>query len=104
MRNDIMEQARAIRKSMDAAASVLTDEQAASAPMIYRAWDGNGADYAVGDRVQYSGYVYKCLTAHTSQEAWTPTDAPSLIRCGKALWTTTYGSRVLRARKACGRK
>lgn len=45
MRSDIMEQAQAIRKSMDAAASVLTDEQAASAPMIYRAWNGNGVDY-----------------------------------------------------------
>lgn len=78
MRSDIMQQAQAIRKSMDAAASVLTDEQAASAPMIYRAWNGNGVDYAVGDRVQYGGAVYKCLTAHTSQEAWTPTDAPSL--------------------------
>ncbi len=78
MRSDIMQQAQAIRKSMDAAASVLTDEQAASALMIYRAWDGNGVDYAGGDRVRYGGYVYKCLTAHTSQEAWTPTDAPSL--------------------------
>lgn len=78
MRNDILEQAQIIRQSMDAAASMLTDEQAASAPMIYRAWDGNGADYAVGDRVQYGGYVYKCLTAHTSQETWTPTDAPSM--------------------------
>lgn len=78
MRSDIMEQAKAIRKSMDAAASVLTDEQAASAPMIYRVWSGNGVGYAVGDRVRYGGYVYKCLTAHTSQETWTPTDAPSL--------------------------
>lgn len=78
MRTDILEQAKAIRKSMDAAASALTDEQAAAAPMIYRAWNGNGVNYAVGDRVRYGGYVYKCLTAHTSQETWTPTDAPSL--------------------------
>ena len=78
MRNDILNQAQIIRQSMNTAANVLTDEQAASAPMIYRAWDENGADYAGGDRVQYGGYVYKCLTAHTSQEAWTPTDAPSL--------------------------
>ena len=34
MRNDIMEQAQAIRKSMDVAANALTDEQAASAAMI----------------------------------------------------------------------
>lgn len=78
MRTDILEQAQAIRKSMDAAASALTDEQAAAAPMIYRAWSGNGVNYVVGDSVRYGGYVYKCLTAHTSQETWTPTDAPSL--------------------------
>ena len=78
MRTDILQQAQAIRKSMDVAAKALTDEQAASAPMIYRAWSGNGVNYAVGDRVRYGGYVYKCLTAHTSQETWTPTDAPSL--------------------------
>ena len=78
MRTDILQQAQAIRKSMDVAAKALTDEQAASAPMIYRAWSGNGVNYAVGDRVRYDGYVYKCLIAHTSQETWTPTDAPSL--------------------------
>ena len=66
MRTDILQQAQAIRASMDAAAIVLTDEQAAKAPMIYRTWNRNGADYAGGDRVQYGGYVYKCLTAHTS--------------------------------------
>ena len=26
----------------------------------------------------YEGTLYKCLTAHTSQPAWTPPDAPSL--------------------------
>ena len=40
MRTDIMAQAQAIRASMDAAAVVLTDAQAAAAPMIYRPWDG----------------------------------------------------------------
>ena len=35
---------------MDIAANALTDEQAASAPMIYRAWNGNGVNYAVGEK------------------------------------------------------
>ena len=35
MRTDILEQAMQIRKSMDAAASVLTDNQATKAPRIY---------------------------------------------------------------------
>ena len=73
-----MAQAQAIRASMDAAAVVLTDAQAAAAPMIYRPWDGEGAAYVAGDRRLYGGYVYKCLQAHTSQSGWNPADAPSL--------------------------
>ena len=38
MRTDILQQAQAIRASMDAAAIVLTDEQAAKAPRIYPTW------------------------------------------------------------------
>lgn len=38
MRTDILEQAMQIRKSMDAAASVLTDNQATKAPRIYPLW------------------------------------------------------------------
>ena len=45
-----MAQAQAIRASMDAAAVVLTDAQAAAAPLLYRPWDGEGAAYAAGDR------------------------------------------------------
>lgn len=73
-----MAQAQAIRASMDAAAVVLTDAQAAAAPLLYRPWDGEGAAYATGDRRLYRGYVYKCLQAHTSQSGWNPADAPSL--------------------------
>ena len=35
-------------------------------------------DYSVGDRVSYNGILYKCLTAHTSQETWTPDVSYSL--------------------------
>ena len=38
MRTDILQQAQAIRASMDAAAIVLTDEQATKAPCIYPTW------------------------------------------------------------------
>lgn len=78
MRSDIFEQAQALRASMDAAANVLTDEQAARAPMIFYPWSGDNVEYAVGDRLQYNGVLYKCLTAHTSQADWNPVDAPSL--------------------------
>lgn len=70
--------AQKLRAEIDSAAALLTDEQAATVPGIYPAWSGEGTAYVIGDRVQYSGILYKCLQAHTSQATWTPTDAPSL--------------------------
>ena len=78
MRSDILEQAKALRASMDAAAAALTDEQAAKAPMIYRLWSSNSVAYTAGDRRLYGGVLYKCLRGHTSQETWNPKDAVSL--------------------------
>lgn len=78
MRTDILEQAKALRASMDAAAAVLTDEQAAKAPAIYRPWSSDSVAYAAGDRCLYGGVLYKCLHGHTSQGTWTPEDAVSL--------------------------
>ena len=33
----------------------------------------------VGEYIQYQDVLYKVLQAHTVQEAWTPTNAPSLF-------------------------
>ena len=38
-----------------------------------------GRAYAVDDRVQHGGTLYKCIQAHTSQTDWTPEAAPSLF-------------------------
>lgn len=55
-----------------------TDEMSLQVPNIYPAWRAE-ANYSVGDRVLYNDVLYKVITAHTSQETWTPTDAPSLF-------------------------
>ena len=55
-----------------------TDEQALAAPALYPAWR-SGVYYEVGIRVLYNGILYKVLTAHTSQDDWTPDAAPSLF-------------------------
>ena len=60
------------------AAAMLTDEQAVQVKTLYDTFDPNGKSYAVGDRVIYNGYLYKCLQAHTSQADWLPGVAPSL--------------------------
>lgn len=70
--------AKKLRAGIDSAGAYLSDEQALTVPIIYPAWSGEGAEYKVGDRVLYGGVLYRCITAHTSQAAWTPTDAPSL--------------------------
>ena len=55
-----------------------TDEQALAVPALYPAWR-SGVNYAAGIRVLYNGILYKVLTAHTSQDDWTPDAAPSLF-------------------------
>ena len=66
-----------VRESMDSAGAMLTDEQAASVPALYSAWE-TGTAYNAGDRRTYGGVLYKCLQAHTSQDDWTPDVAVSL--------------------------
>lgn len=58
--------------------ATLSDEAAIYVPEIFPLWSGNSKEYKVGDRVTYNEVLYKVLQAHTSQEGWTPTAAPSL--------------------------
>ena len=79
MRTDILQQAQAIRSSMDAAAIVLTDEQAAKAPRLYPTWAA-GLAVKAGDRLYYPGTdrLYKVVSDHTTQADWTPDATPAL--------------------------
>lgn len=64
----------AITKTRD----ILTDEQAAEVPGLFKEWS-DSASYAVGDRVVYNGTLYKVLQAHAAQADWTPVAAASLF-------------------------
>lgn len=55
-----------------------TDEMSLQVPNLYPTWKVE-TNYSVGDRVLYNDVLYKVITAHTSQETWAPTDAPSLF-------------------------
>ena len=70
--------AEAMRPVLMKAVASLDDAEASVVPTFFPDWDGNGHEYAVGERVRYNDTLYKCLQAHTSQATWTPTDAPSL--------------------------
>ena len=79
MRKDILQQAHAIRASMDAAAVVLTDKQAAKSPRLYPTWTA-GLAVKAGDRLYYpsTDRLYKVLSDHTTQADWTPDAVPAL--------------------------
>ena len=64
--------------AVQAARSVLTDDQALKVPDLYKAWEP-GKAYEAGERVTYDGTLYKILQVHTSQAGWAPGTAPSLF-------------------------
>jgi chitodextrinase len=58
-------------------AQSLEDADALEIKTVYPEWDASGV-YAVGDKVLYEEILYRCLLAHTAQEDWKPTVAPSV--------------------------
>ena len=71
-------EAEQLRQVLDSIISDLTDEEAVERPILFPKWT-IGVDYTVGTRVRYGGRIFKVLQAHTSQEDWTPSRAPSLF-------------------------
>lgn len=67
-----------LRELIIKASASLSDEDALNGVELFPHWSSESIEYAVGDRVSHDGTLYKCLTAHTSQETWTPDTAPSL--------------------------
>lgn len=74
----VIDRAIQLREIIENLSSALPDSEAMEAVELFPRWDGFSKEYSTGDRVRYDGILYKCLQAHTSQETWTPTDAPSL--------------------------
>ena len=72
------QEAKAFINSLLNLRKAATDEQAVDAPAVYPEWKGD-IQYYTNERVLYNGILYKVLTDHISQEAWTPVDAPSLF-------------------------
>lgn len=65
------------RQKIEYAATHLNDEEALESVELFPQWRTATA-YAVGDRVQDDGVLYKCLQAHTSQDDWRPHLTPAL--------------------------
>lgn len=69
--------AKQLRQLIEQLAVTLDDETALTGVELFSAW-AVGKAYAVSDRVQHSGTLYKCVQAHTSQAGWTPDATPAL--------------------------
>lgn len=71
------QRAAKLRPVIEAAATSLSDGEAAKAVELFPAW-AYPFSYAVGDRRTDVGKLYKCRKAHTSQERWNPAATPDL--------------------------
>lgn len=73
-----LEEATQLREELNEIIGELTDEEATERPILFPNWKV-GIAYTVNTRVRYGGRIFKVLQAHTSQEDWTPSRAPSLF-------------------------
>ena len=69
--------AKQLRQLIESLAVTLDDKTALTGVELFPAWV-IGKAYAVGDRAQYNGTLYKCVQAHTSQSDWMPSATPAL--------------------------
>ena len=72
------ERARALRPYIEKASISLPDEDALQAVELFPQWVVEHA-YAVDERLQYHGVLYRVVQAHTSQADWTPDITPALF-------------------------
>lgn len=73
----VIEQAQAIRNSMNTVTANLTDEEALAVMDLYLPWKV-GETYVNGDMRRDEGKLFRCLQGHTSQTEWKPELAPAL--------------------------
>lgn len=73
-----LEEATLLRQQLNDVINTMTDEEAQERAFLFPNWKTN-TSYNVGTRVRYGGRIFKVLQAHTSQDIWTPTHAPSLF-------------------------
>ena len=69
--------AKQLRQLIEQLAVTLADETALTGIELFPMW-AIGRAYAVDDRVQHNGTLYKCVQAHTSQADWAPDKTPAL--------------------------
>jgi hypothetical protein len=66
-----------MRLIIEKSVASLNDTDALEAPTLFPMW-AEGESYSANERICYNGNLYRCITAHTSQEDWIPDVAVSL--------------------------
>ena len=66
-----------MRQLIEQLAVTLDDETALTGIELFPIWTIDRV-YAVGDKVQRNGKLWRCIQAHTSQAGWEPENAASL--------------------------
>lgn len=92
---NLLEQAYAIRATMDEVGAILSSEQAAQYPYLYRSWSSipdestimtlgldeednyKTAYFNVGARRRYNDAVYECIDPHSAEIGVTPDVIPN---------------------------
>lgn len=69
--SNVVQTAKETMARYKAAATHIEDDVAVNVPELFDRWQ-SGKEYSVDARVRYEDTLYKCLTAHTSQDSWTP--------------------------------
>ena len=72
------ERAYAIIDAIKSLRETLTDDVALNYVVLYPDWKV-GKEFAIGERVEFEGRLYKVLTTHTAQQTWTPNVTPTLF-------------------------
>ena len=78
--------AKQLRQLIEQLAVTLDDETALTGIELFPIWTIDRA-YAIGDKVQRNGKLWRCIQAHTSQIGWEPENVASL-------WTEICESHV----------
>lgn len=75
---DILKEVEKIAEIAKESAKDFDDEKAMDFAILYPDWKP-GKDYKSGERVLHNSTLYKIIQGHTSQDDWTPDNAPSLF-------------------------
>lgn len=77
--NKHMQQAEAMRASIDGLAEGQSDEKLIDNMAAFQHWNPNGVYYSADMLLQYDGGLYRVVQAHRSQADWTPDRVPALF-------------------------